>query len=84
MTGRCKHCGSEWQRPHRSRALFCPAGPCQAAQVLYARDLRLARSRRYEAKRAAGLATGDELAAERARLVETYAARVARGERIFA
>ncbi len=84
MTGRCKHCGSEWQRPHRNRGLFCPAGPCQAAQLLHARDLRLARSRRYEARRAAGVTAGDELAPERARRVEIYAARAARGERIFA
>ena len=84
MTGTCKNCGSAWQRPHRTRGRFCPAGPCQVAKMLDACDRHAARQQRYWAKKAAGVATGDELAAERARRVDVYAARVLRGERIFA
>ena len=52
--------------------------------MLDACDRHAARQQRYWAKKAAGVATGDELAAERARRVDVYAARVLRGERIFA
>ena len=85
MTGICRHCDERWERPHRSRARFCPKGPCQTAALLFACDRKLARSQRYEARRRGELPpVADEIAAERAKRVLVYAARAERGERLFA
>ena len=88
----CLSCKRDWwpESPRTAgRVKFCPYPECQAARRKYSEAARLRANRRYSAtKRAKGLrrerAAEAEVealrAAERARRLDVYAERAARGE----